>query len=289
MTPFEKMPRVNRERPCPVCGKPDWCLLAKDESAAICQRIESPKRCGGAGWLHKRDDAPRACRPRAVAVRFAPRPPDLTALATSYQEAASAGQLTALAAELGVSVVSLTAYRVGWAHCFGAWSFPMRDPKAGTVTGIRLRLPDGAKRSVPGGKESLFVPDALTDPDDLLVLEGASDAIAAHSVGFPNAVGRPSCTGGTAHLVALVRQRKPARVVIVRDNDEPGVRGADALASALALQCRDVRVISPPDGNKDVRAWIVAGATRPDLQRLIDAAQSRRLTITISSGGKNVG
>ena len=40
--------------PCPVCGKPDWCLVAEDGSAAICARIEegSVKRCGDAGWLH---------------------------------------------------------------------------------------------------------------------------------------------------------------------------------------------------------------------------------------------
>ena len=50
----EKMQRVSKTNPCPVCSKQDWCLYAKDGSAAICQRIEegSKKRCGDAGWLH---------------------------------------------------------------------------------------------------------------------------------------------------------------------------------------------------------------------------------------------
>ena len=49
------MLRVNRANPCPVCGKPDWCLVAADNSVAICQRIEdgSVKKCGEAGWLHR--------------------------------------------------------------------------------------------------------------------------------------------------------------------------------------------------------------------------------------------
>lgn len=49
------MQRVSRQNPCPVCGKPDWCLVAKDGSAAICSRIQegSIKRCGDAGWLHR--------------------------------------------------------------------------------------------------------------------------------------------------------------------------------------------------------------------------------------------
>jgi len=36
----EKMIRVSRRQPCPICGKPDWCLMAEDGSAAICARIE---------------------------------------------------------------------------------------------------------------------------------------------------------------------------------------------------------------------------------------------------------
>jgi len=47
--------RVNRRNPCPVCGKPDWCLLAPDGETAICARTESLKPAGtkGAGWIHR--------------------------------------------------------------------------------------------------------------------------------------------------------------------------------------------------------------------------------------------
>lgn len=44
--------RVSRQEPCPVCGKGDWCLVARDGSQALCMRRESA-RCGPAGgWLH---------------------------------------------------------------------------------------------------------------------------------------------------------------------------------------------------------------------------------------------
>lgn len=48
------MQRVTKRNPCPICGKPDWCLRAEDDSAAICQRISegSVKQCGEAGYLH---------------------------------------------------------------------------------------------------------------------------------------------------------------------------------------------------------------------------------------------
>jgi hypothetical protein len=267
-----------------VCGKADWCLVAADETAAICPRTESPRRCGDAGYLHKLADPTRPRETRRVVIRSRPAPPDLTALAAEYRRAATPERLAALAAQLRVRAASLDAYGVGWSSDPSAWSFPMRDATTGTVTGIRLRKPGGAKFSVRGGRESLFLPDTWTSEDGvLLVTEGATDAIAAHGIGFPLAVGRPSCAGGTAHLVALVRARTPARVVVARDNDEPGTRGAAALARVLALHCRDVRVIAPPDGVKDMRDWVAAGATRPDVDRLIHAAGVQRLTLTITA------
>ncbi|MBP3955036.1 toprim domain-containing protein [Gemmata sp. G18] len=285
MTHESQWRRVSRDEPCPVCSKFDWCLIAEDKSAAICPRTESPKRCGGAGFLHRLTDAPRAREPRRVVFPRRAVPPDLTALATRYREAAGVERLTAIAAQLGVSGASLTAFGVGWAENYPAWTFPMTNPETGTVTGIRLRPLSGRKFSVTGGKEALFLPDSMAPDEVLLVCEGETDALAAHTLGFGNAVGRPSCTGGTTALVALVCDLEPARVVIARDNDEPGTRGADALAMTLALYARDVRVIAPPDGVKDVREWVASGATRDDLEQHARATGPRRLNPHLRAKG----
>jgi len=52
-----KWVRVTKDNPCPVCGKPDWCLTAQDGKAAICARIESNRPAGnkGTGWIHRLD------------------------------------------------------------------------------------------------------------------------------------------------------------------------------------------------------------------------------------------
>jgi hypothetical protein len=44
--------RVSKIHPCPVCGRPNWCLIADDGKAAICQRIESNRHIKEAGFLH---------------------------------------------------------------------------------------------------------------------------------------------------------------------------------------------------------------------------------------------
>jgi len=68
MNRFAVSQRVRRERPCPVCGKPDWCAFSSDGRFIHCQRSEewNGKRAirqTAGGWLHPVDDrAPRRAR-----------------------------------------------------------------------------------------------------------------------------------------------------------------------------------------------------------------------------------
>ncbi len=276
--------RVSRSAPCPVCGKPDWCVVAEDGSACICPRVESAKRAGDGGWLHViRDRSTPPTRP-APKIR-APQPePDLTELAVRFQCAAVVNRISYFARHIDVSTNSMIAFGVGWSAEDRAWSFPMRNPVTGRVVGIRLRRDTGAKFSVRGGREGLFMPDDF-DPAGapLVIAEGATDALAAHTIGFRSVVGRPSCSGGCRHLAALARLRQPARIVILSDADEPGRCGAAELAEQLSLFSRDVRVAEPPRGHKDLRAWVGAGATRDDVE--LWAARGERLVATVKGGG----
>jgi len=296
--------RVSRRRPCPVCGKPDYCLYAgPDDSpeAAICPRTESTNRCGEAGWLHVlRRDGPTWAPWRRTISRMVRRMTDrpngkveFARLAATYRAAVKPDALARLANQLGVSVESLHRLAIGWSADHRAWAFPMTE-RSGGVCGIRLRLPSGRKLSVRGGKEGLFIPfpPRIEGPErigtilqrhhpellPLLVCEGPTDTAALLDLGF-SAVGRPSCASGVKLLVELVGALKPPEVVIVADGDLPGQRGAENLASALVAYCRSVRVITPPAGVKDTRDWKHAGATTVDVLAAIDAAPLRRLVI----------
>ncbi len=109
----EKMPRVSKRNPCPVCNKPDWCLIAEDGSAAICQRIEagSVKQCGDAGYLHILADRPKSKQYRSQQ-RFTVGQDDkpdrnFTALQQQYNRQITNQQLNDLSQQLGVSTQSL--------------------------------------------------------------------------------------------------------------------------------------------------------------------------------------
>lgn len=146
----------------------------------------------------------------------------------------------------------------------------MRDAD-GAICGVRCRMTDGTKFAVPGGREGLCVPDYLGDLDPLLICEGATDTAAALTLGF-DAIGRPSCAGGVKLVALCVVRHNVKRVVIVSDSDPPGQRGAADLARELVRYVHDVRLIQPPDGVKDLRQWHNRGATRADVQHLIELA-----------------
>jgi len=58
--------RVNRRRPCLICGKPDWCSYTSDERISICMRVSDGarkiNRHGGAIYAHEEDES-RTRRP----------------------------------------------------------------------------------------------------------------------------------------------------------------------------------------------------------------------------------
>ena len=281
----ESMQRVSKCRPCPICGRPDWCLLASDESAAICARVSegSQKRCGDAGWLHVlRDDPDWQERPhvRRLSIGTANgERTDLGPLTAEYVAAVDLGELGDFADSLGLSVASLNRLRIGWAEQYHAWAFPMVDADV-RIRGIRLRALDGHKWSVRGGRDGVFWPAGLTFRKPLLLSEGPTDTAALLDLGF-EAVGRPSCLGGTRIVCELVRRRKPPGVIVVSDRDENGAgqRGAESMVTALLTYCASVRVIQPPEGIKDARAWKSAGASQKDVLSMIEAAPVRRLKI----------
>ena len=285
--------RVSRRLVCPICGRPDWCLVTEDGTAAICPRVESAKRCGDAGWLHRLVDCPaqrQKLNPWRIPLHKEPnaRPEEVAALSRRFQATADkCGVINRLAAELGLSPRSLIRFGVGWSLWDGFSSWPMLD-HLGWVVGINRRFADGSKKIIAGHRAGLYIPADM--PQDLarvegmlILTEGATDAAAALDLGFW-AVGRFSCTHGTELLVRLVSRTKPARLVLVGDADEPGRRGVESLASVLLAYVRQLKVVFPPQPYKDLRAWKQAGATFEDLMRAIDAARPRRLGVEVRQG-----
>lgn len=291
----ERLCRVSRRNPCPLCGKSRWCGVSPDGSICVCMRVSdgAVRQTKNGGWLHRlkeRDFQPRP-HVRKIVVSEPEMPSvDCGRLATDFTAAVDPGRLSELAKGLGLSTDSLARLGVGWASESRAWAFPMR--RGQQIIGIRLRSRTGHKWSVTGGREGLFIPGGLTYAEMLLIAEGPTDTAALLDMGF-EAIGRPSCAGGVGLLVDLIRSRRVKHVVIVSDVDPHGAgqRGAESLAVALVPYCPSIRVIAPPGGIKDVRDWRQTGAGREDILAMIEATPARKVAVRskrIQPGRKQV-
>ena len=297
--------RVGRGYPCPICGKPDWCSVSSDGNICICMRVSegSQQQTQNGGYLHRltpespgltdTDKTPAPgipgipgtlgswCNFHAQCGQSQGRPShEWQSLAQLYHLKAEQIGLQKLGDELGVSAASLRSLEAGWCNKYQAWSFPMKQGGQ-AYCGIRLRSEQGSKWAIKGSKQGLFIPTTLpAKPQTLLIAEGPSDTAAVLDMSHI-AIGRPSCSGGVAQLLAYMQLHRPSQLVIASDYDEPGQRGAAVLANKLASQGLPALVITPPAGCKDMRAWRQAGATANDLARLISAKPSKRVSVAV--------
>ena len=145
------------------------------------------------------------------------------------------------------------------------WTFPEFTP-SGLVCGISRRFMDGSKRTIKDGKRGLsLAANLLESTGPVFIVEGASDVLAMTAAGLA-AVGRPSNTGGLDLLAELLRDFPADRpIVVMGENDQkpdgkwPGKDGVDAIAPALARKLgRAILTAYPPEGAKDVRAWLTS-------------------------------
>ncbi len=66
----EKLARVTRREPCPICQKPTWCSVSADRALAICMRVPAEREAKNGGFIHILDESVRGqARPVLVEVK----------------------------------------------------------------------------------------------------------------------------------------------------------------------------------------------------------------------------
>lgn len=269
--------RVNPRLKCPICGKPDYCLVHKDGATALCPRTPSPRQWGECGFYHVVDENVKVARGPVIEKR--PAPPVLinpAGMIDKYERNLTMEQLNDLSQSIGVTASSLGGLQVGWSHQHNAYTFPMQD-RPGNVVGIRVRNTNGDKWAVSGSRNALFIPSLtpqqFSDIDEWHIVEGPTDTAATLDLGLW-AIGRPSCSAGVDMLCSLMHG-KTVWIVSNYDSDKsrmdgstfrPGQDGAAILADQMERVAKRVSVIYPRRGAKDVREWIAKGGTREEVE-----------------------
>jgi len=248
--------RVSKEYPCPVCNKPDWCLVNNEGDMAICQRIISDKELGDAGYIHKLEVKSKRI-PFVKIIKQGKYKIEWEALNDFYQ----------LQKGRASSYLDLV---FGQGKDDGYFTYPMRNEKL-EITGIQKINKDKTKFMERGSKIGLFIPmevGKFVDNKEVLICEGLSDTIAAIGMGL-QAIGRASCKTGGVMIVSFMKKRKATHPIIIADNDRPGCIGAEKLQMSLLNEGIKCMMITPPDPIKDLREWRKKGLTKKELCGII--------------------
>jgi hypothetical protein len=235
--------RVQPDRPCPVCGKPDYCLT--DWAVwAICNRHESGTPYAR-GWLHRLGEGTDArqhsdhampgdarnvasATPKAATPKFWPDP------ATAESESAKLPRVVDdpeavefFRREYGLEPGMIPAidWRVFENPRFGnGVVYPGLDKN-----GSRVYKFKSYKRDAHGKRKIIYLHGAggaLAFPGKrgLVIVAGEEKSVAAHAAGYAVV---SSMTGEAAlapewiaSIVAI--EPRPARIVLANDNDEAG-------------------------------------------------------------------
>lgn len=250
--------RVSKKHPCRQCGRKDWCTFTSDGSAVCCMRIRSETSMRNGGYLHRTNNPIPYVAPIRKGIED--KPIDARAMWQRWFDRTEFHHLDGLGTSLGVDTDCLKSIGCAWST-FGAWAFPMKSPD-GAVIGIRLRNGAGDKWAVKGSRAGLFIPDDYSYMPERIVylVEGPTDLAAAMTIGL-RAFGRAACLGQEEMILRYIAKQKIDRLVIVTDNDEPGLRGAEKLQSMLSiLSC----IWIPP--TKDIREFVNLGGSYNTMQ-----------------------
>lgn len=238
--------RIKKNSPCPVCGRVKYCMVNDNGSAVLCTKEPNTHPVGEAGWLHVLDPKQNLDY----------RPTEFEKLFVRYRQNVIAGMAQIIAEQLGVTVASVERLGVGFYPLENAWVWSETDDQ-GRVIGLLKRYHNGKKVMVKGSERGLIYQYPLPKTNKpILVVEGASDVLAAMDMGYVG-VGRPSADGGGKFLSALLKGHD---VIIVGENDDgAGVRGMEKMFQVLKSSCKSVRKVLPPAGKKDLRSWHPSG------------------------------
>lgn len=241
---------------CPICSKPDWCIVAEDGSAAICSRISegSVKKAGKAGWLHILGNF------KPVKYTVPPKKKvdwNKWSVKFAKQLIENREAFGKFCRSININPISALRFYIGWHK--GWLTIPVYSMMR-KISGIQRRK-GNIKRYMKHSDMGVFVPSAFfqNPSDTLAVCEGWTDTITALEYGY-NAIGKVNAYVGNEEVIMFARIHPSIeRVIIFADNNEDGVGLAGAEETAELLNEFETRVVLTPE--KDLRACKQKGMT----------------------------
>jgi archaellum biogenesis ATPase FlaH len=149
--------------------------------------------------------------------------------------------------------------------------------RGGSCAGVKFRILPAYLKNYPqrfererGCESILYNTDALQQYDEVILLSGESDLVSALTLGFENVIATSVGETGLPPAAVDALSKKP-KIWALFDNDTTGPKGAREVARRIGYERTFNAVL--PEGTKDVNEFLIKGAQRSDLQRILDCSK----------------
>ena len=308
---------VSASRRCPICGGKDNCTVAVNESAVWCGREPSERQNAGGQFFHRLADGdatyngPARSSQNRISLENELGKRTACSLDRVLKQSLHPNSLEYLkywSERYCVPVASWLA--LGASGQRTRIVIPEFDPTdCRKVTAIVARNQNGESRWMAGTGQCRGVTiaiDPIESPHATIVIEGATDAVAAHAAGF-HSIGRHTRDADLAKFAGVLEKVSCDQpIVVLVENDHPKeswtctpdeyihhlVSQAEVRADRLAdLLGRPVIVATPSDNINDFADWwrVVTdnnGHTLDELDRHRIGGEMR--DILVSTGSERV-
>lgn len=239
LTSNKQQNRATRSRPCPLCGKPDWCI--HDANAVLCARSNGQgavAQFGSYGYLHLlSDDQPDSVIVERPRQKMDDELHEEMWVLTREYIAVGKDMVPSLAREWHADEQHLRQLFIGWNEKYRAWTIPEWNHKR-RIVGIGFRLGNGKKLQEVGGRRGLvYVNDWRQQKGTVIIVEGASDVVAGLTKGMC-VIGRPSCRGGAKYLGEMLRYMRRSIVIMGENDRKPHASLSDQVQSQHDPECK---------------------------------------------------
>lgn len=266
--------RCTKRHPCPICGKPDWCVYTADGRVVLCMRRDNghPSKGQAGGWVYTLKDEPgQWAGRRGKGEDEHIRQEGVAALLAAWKKDTIGSYLRQFAEDLGVEASDLRKLGCVWCAARSCWAFPMRNEE-GTPIGVRFRSRE-RKFSVQGSRTGLFFDPGAKPCKVAWITEGPTDTAAVMKLGAKLVIGRSDLLSAWGLLRKAVKRLGVERANLCADEEawkdgrtnSPGRGGIKRLAESLGVPCAIVRV----PGYKDIRDYVRSGGGLDELEAVL--------------------
>jgi len=153
--------------------------------------------------------------------------------------------------------------------------FPIIDNEGNTLEIYGRAINDNAKvkhRYLKGKHEGVFNSKAFKVYEEIIITESIIDALSVYALGFKNVSSSFGIQGFTENHLKLMEENNTRRIVIAYDNDQAGKLASLKLQEKLKeAGFINTRILTLPQGIKDINEYLTKGGTAESLKRLLYA------------------